>query len=472
MFQNKRSIPCSPNISRPRNSTQATRGLPAVHRFLGEPRIAGFEALLGHVAVKRAINEVLHAVRSRKDRQAESFTVLVDRVTQKLTQAQAGNLVPLVNATGVLLHTNLGRAPLSEAALAAMRQIGGTYSNLEYDLICGVRDSRYARVSQLICDLTGAQDALLVNNCAAAVVLVLDTFARGREVVVSRNQLVEIGGGFRLPEVMQRSGVALVEVGTTNKVYLPDFEAALSVRTALLLRTHPSNYRMQGFVEDVCAAKLAALGKRVGLPTFEDLGSGALIDLARFGLPHERTVQEAVADGIDLIAFSGDKLLGAPQAGIIVGTRAYVARLRSNPLLRALRVGKMTLAALGATMQLYNTPSGILQIPLYRMLAATLDELDARARSYKYVLERGGVGVTVEATQAYTGGGTLPIAQIPSRGLALDLPGTAAVDLAARLRSLPTPVVVRIHEDRCIFDLRTVEPSLDVEVQQMLCRLV
>ncbi len=448
------------------------RGLPAVHRFLSDPRISGFESLLGHVAVKRAINSVLDAARSRSDSTADSFGMLLDRVLQKLAQAQAGNLVRLVNATGVLLHTNFGRAPLSQAALAAMQRIGSAYSNLEYDLVCGVRDSRYARVSQLISDLTGAQDALVVNNCAAAVLLVLDTFARGREVVVSRNQLIEIGGGFRLPDVMQRSGVGLVEVGTTNKVYLRDFEAALNARTALLLRTHPSNFRMQGFVAEVSGSNLAALGKRVAIPTFEDLGSGALIDLARFGLPHERTVQEAVADGIDLTAFSGDKLLGAPQAGIIVGNRTHIARLRSNPLLRALRVDKMTLAALGATMQLYNTPSGIMQIPLYRMLATTLDELDARARTYKDVLERGGVSATVEATLAYTGGGTLPLAQVPSRGLALEVAGTAALGLARRLRALELPVVVRVQEGRCIFDLRTVEPAMDVLVQQMLCRVV
>ena len=448
------------------------RGLPAVHRFLSEPRIEAFQALLGAVAVKRTINDVLRLARSNSGWQAASFDTLLERITQELGEAQSANLVPVVNATGVLLHTNLGRAPLAEAALAAMCQISSGYSNLEYDVVEGVRGSRYAHVSRLISDLTGAEDALVLNNCAAAVLLVLDTFARGREVIVSRNQLVEIGGGFRLPDVMQRGGIRLVEVGTTNKIYLSDYQAALTTQTALLLRTHSSNYRMQGFVADVCAAELAALGKRVAIPSVEDLGSGALVDLTRYGLPHERTVLEAVADGIDVIAFSGDKLLGGPQAGIIVGKKSYLARLRNNPMLRALRVDKMTLAALAATVRLYNTPSGIRQIPLYRMLGATVGDLNARACSYKNALNGGCLRVSIRPTRAYTGGGTLPLAEIPSVGLALEIAGAAAVDTARKLRTLPMPIIVRVHEGDCIFDLRTVDPSIDLQVQQMLLQMV
>jgi len=444
------------------------RGLPAVHRFLSHPQVTGFEALLGRVAVKRAIHDVLSVARSKPATRAASFETLLAAIAQKLSQAQAETLVPVINGTGVLLHTNLGRAPLSQAALTAMQHIGRGYSNLEYDLMGGVRGSRYLRVSTLIGDVTGAQDALVVNNCAAAVLLILDTFARGREAVVARNQLVEIGGGFRLPDVMKRSGVHLVEVGTTNKVYLSDYQNALSARTSLLLRTHQSNYRMQGFVADVCAAELVALGKRAAIPTVEDLGTGALVDLTPYGLPHERTVQEAIADGIDLVAFSGDKLLGGPQAGIIVGKRTYIARLRSNPLLRALRVDKSTLAALAATLQHYATPSAVAQIPLYRMLAATLEELEARAHGYKDALDGDGRSLTVAPTVAYTGGGTLPLVEIPSRGLVLDFTGVSPVELARRLRALPTPVIVRLHEGRCILDLRSVEPSLDEHLKQML----
>lgn len=472
MCRNKLSTRCSPNISPPPDPAGAMRGLPAVHRFLSEPRIDAFQALLGNVAVKRAINDVLRAARSKPTSQPASFQTLLEHIIARLGEAQAASLVSVVNATGVLLHTNLGRAPLAETALAAMHQVGKGYSNLEYDLVEGVRGSRYAHVSRLISDATGAEDALVLNNCAAAVLLVLDTFARGREVIVSRNQLVEIGGGFRLPDVMLRSGVRLVEVGTTNKVYLSDYQAALNAQTALLLRTHQSNYEIQGFVSDVCAARLAALGKRIAIPTVEDLGGGALVDLSRYGLPHERTVLEAVADGIDLITFSGDKLLGGPQAGIIVGKKSYLARLRNNPMLRALRVDKMTLGALGATVQLYDTPSGITQIPLYRMLAATVDELESRARSYRDALHGERLRVTVASTLAYTGGGTLPLAEIPSRGFALEVEGAAAVDTARKLRSLPTPVVVRVQEGRCIFDLRTVEPTIDKQVQQMLVQHV
>ena len=269
------------------------------------------------------------------------------------------------------MHTNLGRAPLAPEALAAVERLSHGYTNLEYDLAAGERGSRYSRTTSLLRELTGAQDALVVNNCAAAVLLVLDTFAKGREVVVARNQLVEIGGGFRIPDVLERSGAHLREVGATNKVYLDDFERVLSPQTALLLRVHPSNYSIEGFTHDVSASELAALGARVGVPVVEDLGSGALVDLAEYGLPHERTVMEAVNDGVGLVAFSGDKLLGGPQAGVVLGRANLIARLRDNPLVRALRVDKMTLAALAATLQLHRTAESRGRIPLYRMLGTT-----------------------------------------------------------------------------------------------------
>jgi L-seryl-tRNA(Ser) seleniumtransferase len=340
-----------------------------------------------------------------------------------------------------------------------MSTIGAGYSNLEYDLAEGRRGSRYARATSLLQTVTGAQDALVVNNCAAAVLLILDTFAKNREVVVSRNQLIEIGGGFRLPDVLERSGARLVEVGATNKVYLKDYERALTPDTALLLRSHPSNYRISGFTHDVEGAELVELGKRTGIPVVEDLGSGALVDLAEYRLPHERTVQEAVAEGIDLIAFSGDKMLGGPQAGIIVGRSVLVARLRNNPLLRALRIDKITLAALAQTLRLYLSPESRKEIPFFAMLGASLDELRARAQRYVHELR---AGTIVEST-AYVGGGSLPESALPS--IAVAFTPSAGADAAARaLRYASTPIVGRIDEGRLLLDLRTILASQDERV--------
>ena len=399
-----------------------------MHRLLTEPSLAAFGALLGTGAVKAAIGDVLREARarSRDDAAIPAFEALVGDVRARLAREETRGLVEVLNGTGILLHTNLGRAPLAPAALQAMARIGGGYSNLEFDLESGARGSRYERPAALLREASGAEDGLVVNNCAAAVLLILDTFARGREVIVARNQLLEIGGGFRLPDVLARSGARLVETGTTNKVYLRDFERALGPQTALLLRTHPSNFRMEGFVADVEPRELAALARRAGVPLVEDLGSGALLDLSRFGLPHERTVQEAVADGMDLVAFSGDKLFGGPQAGIIVGRAALVARLRANPLLRALRVDKSTLAALTATLRLYLEPGRLAEIPFYAMLGLSLDALRARGERMRATLRERGIESSVVETQAFAGGGTLPLAPIASLGLRLDAPGDPA----------------------------------------------
>src|SRR5579863_8198110 len=309
-----------------------------MHTLLADERITPYEAELGRNIVKGAAEEVLGRARAFGD---EAYESIVAEISRKLDGLRKQMLVRVINATGILLHTNLGRAPLAAEAIAAVAEIARGYSNLEYGLESGERGSRYERVSALLNDVTGAEDSLVVNNCAAAVLLVLDTFAKGREVIVGRNQLVEIGGGFRVPEVLERSGARLVEAGTTNRVYVADFERALSPRTALLLRTHPSNYRIEGFTQDVGGRELAELGRRAGVPVVEDLGSGALVDLEQYAEQHERTAREALADGIGLVTFSGDKLLGGPQAGIVVGRGALMARLRNNPLLRALRIGKL-----------------------------------------------------------------------------------------------------------------------------------
>ena len=439
---------------------QTMRSIPAVHRFLSDPRIAAFEALQGKEPVKHAVTETLESVRrSVTNGEVPSFDALCAAVLERLERAQYESLLPVINGTGVLLHTNLGRAPLAQAALDAITRIGSGYSNLEYDVPEGRRGSRYARAGALLRAITGAQDALVVNNCAAAVLLVLDTFAKGREVVVSRNQLVEIGGGFRIPDVLQRSGADLVEVGATNKVYLRDFERALSPRTALLLRCHPSNYSITGFTHDVDPKDLTALGRRAGIPVVEDLGSGALVDLAQYGLPHERTVQEAIADGIDLVTFSGDKVLGGPQAGIIAGSAPLIARLRSNPLIRALRVDKLTFAALIATLQCYAAPERRAEIPFFAMLAVTVDALRERAQRYCEAIS----GAAAIESSAYVGGGSLPQATIPSIAIALQPAGGATL-AAERLRHAQLPIVARVEEARLLLDLRTIAPHEDAAV--------
>lgn len=425
--------------------------VPAVHRLLEDPSLAPFEAIVGRDALRDLIGAELDRVRAGA---VPPHAAIVARLVLSAQAYASASLRGAINATGTLLHTNLGRAPIAASAFDEARAIAAGYSNLEYDLSAGERGSRYAHASDLLRRVTGAQDALVVNNCAAAILLILDTFARESEVLVARNQLIEIGGGFRLPDVLARSGARLVEVGTTNKIYLRDYERALSPKTALLFRSHRSNFSIEGFVHDVPPAELAALGRRAGVAVIEDLGSGALVDLRAYGLPHERTVQEAIEDGVSLVAFSGDKLLGGPQAGIIAGTRAHVARLRSNPLLRALRVDKVALALLAATLRLYESAESRERIPFYRMLATPLDVLRARAERIAAASN-----AEVAETEGRVGGGSLPHARIASMGVALR---TAKPDeLAARLRRKTPPIVTRIEDGRVILDVRTVDPNDD-----------
>jgi L-seryl-tRNA(Ser) seleniumtransferase len=429
------------------------RAIPAMHRLLEDPSVAPYEVLVGRDALRELAAAELDRVRAGE--RVPPLEAIIARLVDRAAQHAALMLQGVINATGTLLHTNLGRAPIAAAAFDEARDIAQGYSNLEFDLRAGERGSRYLHASELLTRVTGAQDALVVNNCAAAVLLILDTFARDGEVVLARNQLIEIGGGFRLPEVLARSGARLVEVGTTNKVYLHDYERALTPRTALLMRSHQSNYAIEGFVHDVAPSELVSFGRHAGVAVVEDLGSGALVDLREYGLPHERTVQDALADGISLVAFSGDKLLGGPQAGIVVGTRAHVARLRSNPLLRALRVDKVALALLGATLRLYATKESREKIPFYRMLATSLDELRERATRIAATIRN----AHVAATEGRIGGGSLPRASIPSIGVELASPQPD--DLAAHLRRWSPPIVSRIEDQRVVLDLRTVAPEQD-----------
>jgi L-seryl-tRNA(Ser) seleniumtransferase len=430
------------------------RDIPAVHRFTTDPAIATYAPLIGRGAVRSHVQAVLDEARTGASEIV--FDALRERVLERLAAAQTQGLIGVINGSGVLLHTNFGRAPLSDAALEAVRTLGSGYTNLEYDVESGERGSRYDRIASLLCDVSGAQGALVVNNCAAAVLLVLDTFARGREVVVSRGQLIEIGGGFRLPEVLAKSGAILVEVGTTNKTYVRDYRAAWNPSTAMFMRTHPSNFRVSGFTAGVSAATLAALARELEVISFEDLGSGALVDLAPFGLPAEPTLAEAIDAGLDLVAVSGDKLLGGPQCGIIVGRADPIAALKRNPLLRALRVDKMTLAALGATLSAY-VEGHLTDVPLYAMLALTQDALLERAARLSEAARarRPSLRIAPIRTSATTGGGTLPDVDIPSAGVAVAWE-TGPDAYAARLRHGRPPVVGRIEGERFIVDLRSV----------------
>jgi len=441
------------------------RELPPVHRFTTDTLVASYDGILGRGTVRSCVQGVLDEARvgARDGSSVAGFDDLRKAVLERLAVAQSSGLVRIINGTGVLLHTNFGRAPLAASALARAAELGAGYTNLEYDLVAGKRGSRYERVSAQLCELSGAPAALVVNNCAAAVMLVLDTFARDREVVVSRGQLIEIGGGFRLPDVLRKSGTKLVEVGTTNKTYPLDYRNAWTAQTSLFMRTHPSNYRVEGFTAEVDAATLASLARELGVISFEDLGSGALVDLERFGLPHEPTVAQEIAAGIDLVAASGDKLLGGPQCGIIFGKTDLLDIIKRNPLLRALRVDKLTLAALSATLTPYLEPDRLTEIPLFTMLATSVDELCQRAAAICLTLREKKSAVRVEpcATESATGGGTLPLARIPSAGIAVKASDATPEALAARLRKHLPPVIGRIDNACLIIDLRTVLPDDD-----------
>ncbi|HUF74679.1 MAG TPA: L-seryl-tRNA(Sec) selenium transferase [Longimicrobiales bacterium] len=376
-----------------------------------------------------------------------------------LAEGDVASLRSVINATGVVLHTNLGRAPLAASAAEAMLAAARGYTNLEFDLEAGERGSRYVHCVALLTELTGAEDALVVNNAAAALVLALNTLARGRGVVVSRGELVEIGGGFRIPEILERSGARLVEVGATNRTRLGDYEAALEEGDAsVILKVHRSNFRITGFTEEASLDELAELARGRGLALLHDLGSGLMVEPESLGLSGEPRPHDSLAAGADLVAFSGDKLLGGPQAGLVLGRKDLVARMRSNPLCRALRVDKVTLAGLEATLRLYRDPVRALEeIPTLRMLSAVPEELEARARSTASALSDGGVGCEVVATEGAVGGGTFPGVTLPSHAVALTAPDPSR--LAAALRAGAHPVVGRILDDRLLLDLRTVLPG-------------
>jgi L-seryl-tRNA(Ser) seleniumtransferase len=407
------------------------------------------------LAVERA------AVRERDQPPADVAT-LVERLVGAIRQAGLFSLRPVINATGVVLHTNLGRSLLSPLARERVAAVGGAYSNLEIDLVSKERGSRYSHVEALLRRLTGAEDALVVNNNAAAVLLALETLAHGKEVIVSRGELIEIGGEFRIPDIMLRSGAVLREVGATNRTHLRDYAEAIGPQTALLLKVHTSNYRVVGFTAEVSSRELTALGREHGIPVMEDLGSGSLIDLRPWGFPYEPTVPEVVASGVDLVSFSGDKLLGGPQAGIVVGGKDIVTRLKKNPWNRALRIDKFTIAALEATLTAYEGGAARDTVPTLRLLTEPLGTVTARARRVlrglgPEIVER--LAADVSEGRSQVGGGALPTVELPTAGLVLGDSDAAARALDARLRAGDPPVVGRLVDDRLFLDCRTVLPG-------------
>jgi len=441
------------------------RGLPSVDVVIGS--LAGQRALAGmpRPRLAAAVRAALAAERRRlldEGGPAADAGTLNRRVMARLTERGVFSLAAVINATGVVLHTNLGRALLSSLAQARLHEVAAAYSNLEMDLARKERGSRYAHVDGLLQRLSGAEAALVVNNCAAAVLLALETLARGKEVIVSRGELIEIGGEFRIPDIMRRSGAVLREVGTTNRTHLKDYASAIGPETGLILKVHTSNYRVVGFTAAVSSRELAELGQARGVPVMEDLGSGCFVDLTRYGFPYEPTVPEVVASGVDLVSFSGDKLLGGPQAGILVGRGALVERLAHNPLNRALRIDKFTVAALEATLYAYEAGTALETIPTLRMLTEPAASVRRRARRILGRLPAAtqrDLGAQVIESRSQVGGGALPTVELPTAAIALGTPERPAERLDEALRAGRPAVLGRLLDDHLLLDCRTVLPS-------------
>jgi L-seryl-tRNA(Ser) seleniumtransferase len=439
------------------------RNLPGIERLLQTPALRDLAQTAPHDLLVEAARLTLDETRQRirqGQTLASGLEELAGQVARRVEQTLESSLREVINATGVILHTNLGRAPLSREAIAAVSESAGSYSNLEYDLESGERGSRLSHIESLLARLSGAEAAIAVNNNAAAVFMVLTAFAQGKEVILSRGQAVEIGGGFRIPDVMRQSGAKLVEVGTTNKTYAADYETAVTPETALLMRVHSSNFKIIGFTASPDLKELADLAHRHDLLLVDDLGSGTLLDTARYGLTHEPTVGDSIRAGADIVTFSGDKLLGGPQAGLIAGKKEYIARLRKHPLARALRLDKMTLAALQATLQHYLRDEAERKIPVWQMLSRQPGDLREQAGGWQTRLERTWPGATIVQGESTIGGGSLPGETLPTWLLALpvpqDNPNRTISRLQAQLRAQRPPVVGRVEHDCLLFDPRTV----------------
>jgi len=464
-----------------RIASSLLREIPSVDQLLGRPRLVALSEKAGRLIVTQAVRAALAGLRARLKAArsdapdaASSVEAIEARVVAEVEALLAPSLRRVINATGVILHTNLGRAPLASAAVAHIAETATRYSNLEYDIATGARGKRDVHTARLLAELAGAEAAIVVNNNAAAVFLVLNTLAKGAEVIVSRGELIEIGDGFRIPDIMSESGAVLREVGTTNRTRIRDYERAINARTRLLLRVHPSNFRIAGFTERPSLEELVALGRRKRIPMFEDLGSGCVADLAAAGID-EPVVRASCLAGAAIVSFSGDKLLGGPQAGIIAGEKQLVERIRRNPLFRALRVDKLTIAALEVTLKAYHR-GALDEIPTLRMIRLGADEIGQRAVAFADLLREGlpaDAEIQVRAGFSVIGGGATPDRQLPTHPIALASRIHSAAQLEERLRKPQrggTPVIARVAGGRLILDLRTVFPDEEAALAAALAQ--
>ena len=445
------------------------RMIPPVDRLLERDDIAALLQRYSRGLVLKAVQKYLAALRQNSvtanDRQLEDLksrigNIRAEEIEQEIVTFAAPLLKRVINATGVILHTNLGRSILADEAIEHVDTVARFYSNLEYDVQKGERGSRYEHVRELLCELTGAESAFVVNNNAAAVLLALNTLANGREAIVSRGEIVEIGGSFRIPDIMSRSGTLMVEVGTTNKTRISDYEKAITEKSAVIVKIHTSNYRILGFTAQVDVTSLVALAGKYKLPVINDVGSGNLIDLSDFGLEHEPTIQEVVQTGADIVTFSGDKLLGGPQAGMVVGKKQVVEQLIKNPLNRALRIDKLTLAALETTLRLYlDRETVIRRVPTLRMITSSADVIEQRARALiERVLPRlpDNIFMSLADDASQVGGGALPLQNLPTRVIVVSSPAIPIEEVERRMRNYEPPVIARIQREQLLIDLRTV----------------
>jgi L-seryl-tRNA(Sec) selenium transferase len=459
------------------NKNLLYRSIPKVDVLLEDSAIQELTGRYGKETVMESVHietDRLRAYIAKSENEEEArkeISLLVSRVEKTVTDMHTPNMRMVVNGTGTILHTNLGRAPISEEHMKKVISLVSGYSNLEYNLDAGKRGERYSHFEKLLCRLTGAEAAMAVNNNASSVLLILSSLAKGGEVIVSRGELIEIGGKFRIPDVMEQSGASLVEVGTTNKTHYDDYEDAVTEETKALLKVHTSNYRIVGFTDSVGIDELIPLAREKGIPVIEDLGSGVLIDLAKYGLAHEPTVQESIAKGADVVCFSGDKLLGGPQAGIIIGKKKYIDKMKKNQLTRALRIDKFTAATLELVLQEYLSEEKAVQnIPVLRMLSESQESVAGRAHRLCGILKERKLPVKTEVKpcESQIGGGSLPLERIPSTAVTIRPEEISVNELEERMRRLPIPIIPRTVNDEILLDMRTVsEQEINVIAGQL-----
>lgn len=462
---------------------QKLRRLPSIDALLNRAHLQSLIATQGRDAVRDRLREVLDEMRAEFRRElatptsngfanAEELSSEAERrLQQRFAQRRQALTQRVINATGVVLHTNLGRAPLSPSAIAAITEAASGYCNLEYDLTTGARGKRGSGLETMLRDLLGCEAAAVVNNCAAAVYLTLNTLAEGGEVVVSRGELIEIGGSFRLPDVIAKSGARIREVGTTNRTRLSDFADAINENTKIILRSHPSNYRIVGFTERPSLAELTHLAQERGIPFFEDLGSGSLLDLNPLGIHDEPTVQHSLQARVPVVAFSGDKLLGGPQAGIILGEKELIARIKRNPMMRAFRVDKLIFSALEATLSAYANGKAMTELPAIAALHATKEDIARRARNFLRRVRHDHLQLQLLDGNSVVGGGSAPEARLPTKLISVTAANVSATELEERLRQNTPPIIARIEDEKLLLDLRTVAKAEETELLAALQNL-